>query len=419
VRALLADRNGRRYVIGQLLSVFGDTAMWLAAGIWVKTLTGSNAAAGLVFFAFSLPSALAPAAGMLVDRVKKRPLLVTTDLLLGGSVLLLLLVHGRDQIWLIYAVMVLYGVAYGVLGSGESALLREMLPEDLVGNANGMLQTFRQGIRLVGPIAGAGLFAWRGGGAVAIVDACTFLVAAAATLSLRITDVKPVRTERHWYAEVTAGVRHTVRTTVLRQMLIACLLVIVPFGFYETIVFAVVGNGLHRPPTFLGILATVQGAGAVAGGLSAAAIMKRTNEGALFALGCVLFAGSSLLLIFQWLPGVLVGVALDGASVPWILVGLFTLTQRRTPINLQGRVYSAFDTLIGVPQTLSIAAGAGLIALIDYRLLLIATAVMSAIAALYLLTRSEQWEQPRPDGGAAPDASPLAGATNAVTLPVL
>ena len=51
MRALLADRNGRRYLIGQLLSVFGDTAMWLAAGICVKTVTGGNAAAGLTFFA--------------------------------------------------------------------------------------------------------------------------------------------------------------------------------------------------------------------------------------------------------------------------------------------------------------------------------------------------------------------------------
>lgn len=37
--------------VDQLLSVFGDTAMWLAAGICVKTVTGGNAAAGLTFFA--------------------------------------------------------------------------------------------------------------------------------------------------------------------------------------------------------------------------------------------------------------------------------------------------------------------------------------------------------------------------------
>jgi hypothetical protein len=51
--------------------------------------------------------------------------------------------------------MVLGGLACRVLGSGESALPREMLPEALLGDANGMLQTVRQGIRLVGPVAGA------------------------------------------------------------------------------------------------------------------------------------------------------------------------------------------------------------------------------------------------------------------------
>jgi MFS family permease len=402
VRALLADRNGRRYLIGQLLSVFGDTAMWLAAGIWVKTLTGSNAAAGLTFFAFNLPSVLAPAAGLLVDRVKKRPLLITTDVVLGASVLLLLLVHGRDQVWLIYAVMVLYGAAYGVLGSGESALLREMLPEELLGQANGMLQTLRQGIRLLGPVAGAGLFAWQGGGAVAVVDACTFLIAAAATFSLRVTEVTPERSEHHWFAEVTAGVRYVAKTVVLRHMVIGCLLIIIPFGFYETIAFAVVSNGLHKPPTFLGILATAQGFGAVAGGLTAAAIMQRTNEGALFAFGCVLFAAASALLMVQWLPAVIAAVVILGASLPWVLVALYTIVQRRTPMSLQGRVFSAFDTLIGVPQTLSIALGAGLIALVDYRLLLLFAALMGIVAALYLLTRHElRWSpahsEPEPD----------------------
>jgi MFS family permease len=418
VRALLSDRNGRRYLIGQLLSVFGDTALWLAAGIWVKTLTNSYAAAGLVFFAFSAPSALAPAAGMLVDRIKKRPLIVTTDLVLGAAVLLLLLVRGRDQAWLIYAVMVLYGLGYGVLGSGESALLREMLPEELLGNANGLLQTFRQGIRLVGPVAGAGLFAWKGGGVVAIVDACTFLVAALATLSLHVTEVRPVRTEHHWFTEVTAGVRHAVTTRVLRQMLIACLLVIIPFGFYETIAFAVVGNGLHRPPTFLGILATVQGVGAIAGGLTAGALLKRTNEGALFGFGCILFTVCSVMLIVPTIPTVIIGVAFVGVSLPWILVGLFTLTQRRTPLEIQGRVYSAFDTLIGVPQTVSIGVGAGLVAFIDYRLLLGMAALMSAIAAAYLMTRKEQWQPPPVDAAVAEANPPYGEAADAVTLPI-
>jgi len=44
MRALLSDRNTRLYLTGQVLSLFGDSAMWLAIAIWIKVLTGSSAA---------------------------------------------------------------------------------------------------------------------------------------------------------------------------------------------------------------------------------------------------------------------------------------------------------------------------------------------------------------------------------------
>jgi hypothetical protein len=124
------------------------------------------------------------------------------------------------------------------------------------------------------------------------------------------------------------------------------------------------------------------------------------------------------LLIVPTIPTVLIGVALVGASLPWILVGLFTLTQRRTPLEIQGRVYSAFDTLIGVPQTISIGLGAGLVAIIDYRLMLGMAALMSAIAAAYLMTRKEQWQPPPADPSAAAVSPPYTEAAEAVTLPI-
>ena len=415
MRRLLADRKGRLYVAGQALSVFGDQALWLAAAIWVKTLTGSNTAAGLVFFFFGAPSLLAPVSGLLVDRVKRRPLLVATNLLLAGAALLLFLVHDRNQVWLIYVVMVLYGAAYGVLGSGESALLRLMLPEDLLGDANGILETLRQGVRLVGPLAGAGLFAWQGGGIVAAVDSATFVIAAVTILALRIYEPTPRPSEHRLLTEIAAGTRHLIRTTVLRQALLAGFLVVVPFGFSETVIFAVVGSGLHRPPTFLGVLSALQGVGAIAAGLTAAPLMRRTSEGGLVGLGVVVFAAATALLIPPWLPAILVGSLLLGACLPWIIVGLVTMLQRRTPLELQGRAYSAFDTLFGVPETLSIGVGAGLVAVVDYRVLLAVMTALSALSALYLLTRRAQWEPAPPSPVEAPSVT---DAVQTIKLPI-
>jgi hypothetical protein len=57
---LLRHRDARLLLTGETLSLLGDRAMFLALGIWVKSLTGSSAEAGLVFFAYALPGLLAP-----------------------------------------------------------------------------------------------------------------------------------------------------------------------------------------------------------------------------------------------------------------------------------------------------------------------------------------------------------------------
>src|SRR6266545_3162821 len=290
---VLALRDARLYLAGQALSIFGDTALWLAAGIWVKTLTGSNTAAGLVFFAISLPQMLAPLAGLLVDRVRRRPLLIATNLATGAVVLALLAVHDRDQVWLIYLVMVVYGAAYTVLGSGQSALLTLLLPDELLAYGNGALLTIRQGLRLVAPLAGAGLFAWLGGGSVAVVDAVTFLVAAATLAGVRVAERAPEPVQRRWRSELAAGVRHVTRTVVLRQMVIAVAVTVVVFGFSETLVFAVVDRGLQRPPSFLGVLLTVQGVAGLLGGLSAAPLIRRSSEGCLAGVGIAMVAAAA------------------------------------------------------------------------------------------------------------------------------
>ncbi|HLN07227.1 MAG TPA: MFS transporter [Acidimicrobiales bacterium] len=391
MRKLLKHRNARRYLIGQSFSLFGDTAMFLAMGIWVKVLTGSNGEAGLVFFAFGVAALLSPLAGMVVDRLPRRPLLFWSNLGGGGVVLLLLLVHGRGQLWLIYAVAFLYGLAYTFLSAGQSALLKLMLPDELLGDARGMLSTVREGLRLFGPLTGAGLFALAGGGVVAIVDAATFVIAAGSLLLVRVEEAKAEPEDVHWFVEVTAGIRHIWSSIVLRQMIIAGGITLLVVGFSESICFAVVSDGLHRPPTFLGVVIAVQGVGAILGGPTAAPLARRIGEGPLMGLGLILVAAGAGLFAIPALAGVMPGAILFGVGIPWIVVGAYTMLQRLTPLELQGRVSAAADTVLSTPQVLSIAVGAWLIGIVNYRILLAVMSGTVLVAAAYLLSRKEQW----------------------------
>src|ERR1700758_9076 len=158
MKSLLSRRDIRLLLGGQSLSMFGDWAMIIALGIWARVLTGSNAEAGLVFLCFGVTGMIAPLGGLVVDRLPKRPLMIATHLALAGVMCLLLLVHARGQMWLLYAVTVLYGLGGDVFDAARSSMLKTMLPDEQLGEANGILQSVREGLRIAAPIAGAGLF---------------------------------------------------------------------------------------------------------------------------------------------------------------------------------------------------------------------------------------------------------------------
>jgi hypothetical protein len=68
-----------------------------------------------------------------------------------------------------------------------------------------------------------------------------------------------------------------------------------------------------------------------------------------------------------------------------MFIGMLTLLQRSTPGPLQGRAYAASEFAIGVPQTLGIALGAALVALVDYRFVLATQALVTGVTGAVLL----------------------------------
>jgi Na+/melibiose symporter-like transporter len=393
MRKLLRHRDARLYLAGQSLSIAGDNALWLAMGIYVKILTGSSSAAGLTFFAYACGSLLAPAAGLVADRARRRPLLVIANL--AGMVLVgALLAAGPGRVWLIYAVMFGYGAVGSLISAAQTALIPFIVPGDLLGEANAVLGAASTGLRIVTPLAGAGLLALAGPAPVIALDAATFAIAALTTAALRAReparprpgpsaadgDLAPAQAAARLWAEVTAGMRHLVQTPDLRRLLQAGVVALLAFGFFETVPFAVVGQGLGRAPAFLGVLETGMGVGALAGAAAAAPAMRRIGERGLVAAGLLSSAGACVLLLSHALPAVLAGMALEGADIVWVNVGAITMLQRRTPPALLGRAEAALNLGVLIPQTASIALGAALLSVLGYRVLLVIMAVVLAAA---------------------------------------
>ncbi len=373
-----------RLYAGLTTSMFGDSVMLLVLSMWVKTITGSNAEAGLTFFFMAIPMFLAPLMGIGIDRVRRKPFLVWGHLVSGVMVLPLVLVRGAGEVWIIWAVAAYYGAAFIALPAALNGLLKELLPDEMLVDANATLQTTKESFRLFGPLIGALLFSWLGGWAVAVLDAASFFVAAFVISTLPLSEERPVVEESHFWTQLTAGLRHLAGDRVLKHVLIGFAMCILVVGFTESAIYALL-DAFHRPPTFVSVIVSVQGVGAIGGGLASSAVVKRIGEVAASVVGLVvLVAGILIMAGTHDIVVVCLSAAVFGAALPLITVALMTLIQRRTPQAIMGRVSAAVEMVMATPQAVSLALGSLLVVLLSYRQIFVIMAVVTMLAALYI-----------------------------------
>jgi predicted MFS family arabinose efflux permease len=396
-------RNGRLYLAGLAVSVIGDNAMSLAAGIWVKSLTGSSSAAAFVSVCVYAPSLAGPLAGVVADRVRRRRLLVWLNLVSAALVLPLLAVSGPGSVWIIFAVMTWYGIQLTLSGPAENALFAVMLSPERRQELNGWALGLQEVGRLVSPLFGAGLFALVGGGTVSVFDAITFVFAAVMLSRIRLREARHVPQARHWRADLLAGFGHIRRTPGLRRLLAAASVVM---GFSAVLVAAQYSlvQGVGEAPTFLGVFSAGLGAGSVVASMVSGRLLRLAGERWLAVLGMANFALGSAMRATGWLPLAIAGSVVLGFALPWLFLALLNLAQRCTPPQLQGRVSAAVTLVFFGPQAPLQALGAVAIRYATYQQLYLAGAAVAVVTAIVFTWTGRR----RPSHGAGPPG-PAAG----------
>ncbi|MEV6681145.1 MFS transporter [Streptomyces erythrochromogenes] len=385
---VLRDRNAGLYLLGVVVSGFGTTAMWLVAGIWVKSLTGSDSLAALTVFAMWAPVLAGPALGVLADRLPRRPLLVAACLVMAALLPALCLVDSAGRVWLLFAVLLVYGICGTLHEAAEAALVAKAVDVRLLGDFNGLRMTAGESMKLLAPLAGAALFTRFGGGSVALLDAVTFALAAGLFLLLRVDrDVpEPTGPRAGGFAQALEGGRQLWGSAVLRPLVSAAAAVMFLAGINGAVVYAVADDVLGRTPAYVGVLYAVQGAGSVLSGLFAGPLLRRMPVRVFTAAGTALFALGCGARALPYEAAALAGSALIGAGLPCVLIAALTTVQREVPDSVVGRTAATANTLVFVPNALALALGAGLVAFVDVTLLLPALTAAGLAVSLLLVT---------------------------------
>lgn len=365
-----------------LFSNVADSALVLVLAIWVKDITGNDGAAALTFALMGAATLFTPLLGDLADRWPRRRVLGWSNLVAAAVVLTLLLVDGAGGVWWIYVVTVLYASLAQLGAAAQSGLVRDLLDDAHLARGNGLLASIDQGARLVVPLLGTAAYVLVGPHAVAAAVAVGFAVAGVLLLGGRAAATRPPRrTGERWVTEAVAGFRHLLAVPALRSLTLTLAIGLGATGAVQVAVFPFVEQGLGAPTSTLGLLVAAQGVGALCGSLTAGRAVSRLGEARVCALGLVLMACGTGLLLVEHLGAGLVGLFLAGWAVTWAMVAFVTLRQRLTPTGLQGRAAAASMLVITLPQTALVLVGATVVSVVDYRLLIAFTSAAVALTA--------------------------------------
>ncbi|MER6071306.1 MFS transporter [Streptomyces sp. NPDC001817] len=400
---VLRDRNAGLYLAAVVVSGFGNSALFLASGVWVKDLTGSDGLAALCLLAMWAPTLAGPALGTIADRVRRGPLLVGLNAGLAALLLTLCTVDSRGGLWLLFAVLLVYGAAEVVHDAAESALVTAAIGPERLGDFNGLRMAVTEGMKLVAPLTGAGLYTTFGGPAVACLDAGTFAVAAGLYALLRVREERPARSGGRWREETAEGVRHLWGHPGLRPLVRAGGITMLLTSLCSTTLYAVVDR-LGHSPAYTGVLYAVQGAGSLVAGLVSGAALRRLGARRFAAAGIALTALAAAGRAVPSDAVALASSAAGGLGLPCVLVAAFTAVQRETPGPLLGRVTATANTLVFTPNVIGLGTGAGLVELASPALLLPLYGVALLLTAASLAQRADSASRTAARSGS--DANP-------------
>jgi MFS family permease len=364
----------------------GDRLAALAFPWLIYRATGSAVGMGAAFALYSLPYVLFGAfAGVAVDRLDKRRLMIAVDLLRAILVLAVPLVAARS----LPAVFVL---SFAIATAGvffepaKLAILPEIVAPGRLLRANSLLSTGENLTEILG-WALAGLLLAAVSTSVAFeLDAVTFAVSAAALGLMRYR--APVRAAgersgRAVWGELREGVRFLAHDRGLRANTTMVVVCVAGLGAAYPLTFLFAVSVLGGGTRAFGALEAVVGAGYLAGSLALVALAPRVRKGRAMIMGLAAM-GACLALVATtdsvWIAAI--PFAIFGISNAVVLIAVDTYLQQVVPSGLRGRVLGTRFTLTQGTYALSVLVGGALASVVDVRILFVAAGAIVAVSAV-------------------------------------
>jgi MFS family permease len=371
-----------------LASSFGTLLAAVALAIDVKDRTNSGLWVGAVLLVEFVPAIVVGLTlGPLLDRLNRRQLMITSDLVRAGVFAALPFATSPGTIVGLAAVA---GLATGFFRPAVYAGVPNLVDEELLGRANALLQTIENVSWAAGPIAGGVISAAAGPHAAYWINAASFLVSAVlvARIPARMLQSETALTRGHW-SDLKDGFATVFRTRYLLAVLVGWGLALAAAGATNVSEVFMAKNTLHAGDFGYGLIYGAIGVGLVIGGFFSSTLIERLGVARTYGLGIVLMAvgfGTGAASVDIWMCAVCCAVSGVGNGVAVVCNAMLV---QRTPDAVRGRALTFVMSATWLWMAASIVVTGALMSPTDARWVWGVSAALLAAGALvgYALAR--------------------------------
>lgn len=343
----LHHRNFRLLFFGTSLSHVGDFIQAMAQSWLVWKMTGSPFLLGVVGFCQALPRLLLGAVGgAIVDRIPRRRLLLSTQILAMAQAFMFwaLVYFDAIQFWHVIALVLFLGTVNTVNQTARHSLINNLVPRDDLMNAIALNSSMANLAKIIGPSIGGVLISIIGVAGCLFVNALSFLTI---IITLVVMEFPAARIkhkeEASFWQEVVEGYRFLRGERRLFSIILLTYGVALVGSPYSRFLPVFATDVLHAGPSTFGLLLAAPGIGAVIAGLGIASFARLRRRTHFVAMS--VYAFSLFLILFSFsrsLPLSMLFLMLVGASNIAIRAVANTVVQMETPPELLGRMLSLF-----------------------------------------------------------------------------
>lgn len=363
-RVLLQYKDFMKIWAGKTISRFGDAIDSIAFLWMVYKLTGSTLMMGTIMAVNAAPAVLfGIPAGVLVDRMNKKKVMILTDLLRGFTTAIMAFLYISDMVslWHLYILTFINSSCEVFASPARASVMQVLVDKKHYLAANSLRQASSSAAEIAGTAVAAVVMSYIGIGAAILIDSATFFISSFTAIIAKVDIIgnKNISLNiKQFYFEFTEGVAVIKNDVVLLVSLtMACLvnLVLAPFNVLLPIYSDKILMAGEKGMSFILMSFTI---GMIAGSLVIGQTGDKFKRSALIIAG---FMGlGAAMLSFGFISNIELAcsaAAIGGAFIPVISAGSMTLMQESTPVDKMGRVSSTAATLslLGLPMGYAIS----------------------------------------------------------------